>query len=71
MKHAARRAPTILARQRPCPQVAKQLQSALQHHVEVFVDLATALGAAPAMSPGRVMPSDARRARSRPCEVYM
>ena len=70
MKHAARRAPTILARQRLCPQVAKQLQSALQHHVEVVVDLATALDAAPVMSPGRVVPSDARRARSHRCDVH-
>ena len=71
LSDAARRAPTKLARQRPCQQVAKCCQSALKPLVEVVVGLVTARDAALVVSPGRAVPRDARRARSRPCEVDM
>ena len=69
--HAARYSPTVGARQRSCQQNARPLQSALLPLVEVVVGLAAARGVGKSVPPGRAVPSRARRARSRRCEVHM
>ena len=71
LKHAARYSSTVGARQRSCQQNARPLQSALLPLVEVVVGLAAARGVGKLVPPSRAVPSRARRARSRRCEVYM
>jgi hypothetical protein len=71
LKHAARRSSTAEARQRSCQQNARPLQSALLPLVEVVVGLAAARGVGKLVPPSRAVPSRARRARSRRCEVHM
>ena len=61
----------VCARPRPCHPIVKQLQSAQQLHVEVVVGLAAARSVGKLVPPSRAVPSRARRARSRRCEVHM
>ena len=70
-RHAARRSSTARARQRSCPQFATPLQSALKPLVQVVVGLAAARDARISAAPGRAVPCDARRARSRRCDVHV
>ena len=55
----------------PPSQNARPLQSALLPLVEVVVGLAAARGVGKLVPPSRAVPSRARRARSRRCEVHM
>ena len=71
LKRAARYRSTVQARQRSCQQNARPLQSALLPLVEVVVGLAAARGVGKLAPPSRAVPSRARRARSRRCEVHM
>ena len=71
LKRAARYSSTVQARQRSCEQNARPLQSALLPLVEVVVGLAAARGVGKSVPPSRAVPSRARRARSRLCDVNM
>ena len=70
MRHAARRSSTAAARQRSCTQIAIPLSCALQPLVEVVVGPAAARDGQDSAAPSRVVPSSARRARPRRCDVY-
>ena len=69
--HAARYSPTVGARQRSWQQNATPLQSAMKPCVEVFVGLAAACDVAIEAANLDAVPSKARRARPRHCEVDM
>ena len=71
LKRAARYSSTVQARQRSCQQNARPLQSALLPLGEVVVGLAAARGVGKLAPPSRAVPSRARRARSRLCDVNM
>ena len=60
-----------IAQLRPCHPFVQQLQNAQQLHVEVVVGLAAARSVGKLVPPSRAVPSRARRARSRRCEVHM
>ena len=70
LRRAARYSSTVQARQRSCEQNARPLQSALLPLVEVVVGLAAARGVVKSVPPSRAVPSRARRARSRLCDVH-
>ena len=70
LKHAARYSSTVRARQRSCPQIAKPLQSALKPCVEVVVGLVAARDVPVEAANLEGVPSKARRARPRRCEVH-
>ena len=71
LKRAARYSSTVRARQRSCPQIAKPLQSALKPCVEVVVGLVAARDVEVEAANLEGVPSKARRARPRRCEVHM
>ena len=59
-----------IARCRRSHQVAQHLSGAQQHQLEVAVGLVAARDVANSAAPGRAVPCDARRARSRRCDVH-
>ena len=68
--HRPQRNPAGVPLLRPCHWNARQMQSALQHHLEVVVGLAAAPVVETAAAHLDSMPSQARRARPRRCETH-